>query len=113
MIFDQIVKQILEDREIPSPLPNVYKLEKTDKGLYKRTYISKKNKEGEVCYFKDKQGAVLHNLDGPAISYMNLSAVFYYIDGEPLMKAQWEKKRLTYNIKDKTNRKLADSILDI
>ena len=108
--FQQVFCRLLrEDVEIPSPYPRLYKLEKTDKGLYKRTYT-----DGRLRYSKDKQGAILHNLDGPAITETSASGsvitVGYYIEGEHMSKKDWENRKLVSGVK---SRVAADTIIDL
>ena len=107
MKFDQIVKLIIEDREINSPNPKIYKLEITNKGLFKRTYLT----SGVITYTQDIQGAIYHNLDGPAITDPQ-GNYGYCINGEALPKDVWLKRRLVYDI-NKDDQDDALDILDI
>ena len=68
--FNKEVRRILEE---VSPY---YKLERLKNGLYKRTYYE----SGFVGYFKDKEGAIPHRLDGPAFEYSNGNKG-YFIEG--------------------------------
>jgi hypothetical protein len=112
--FNTEFRKILEDVEITSPHPQVYKLEKTDKGLYKRTYHS-----GSIAISKDRNCNILHNLDGPAQYYpakigYGSELNIYYIDGQLMTKSEWEKVRHLYGkLKIKKDLSTAQDLLNI
>lgn len=113
--FNKEFRKILEDVQITSPHPQIYKLERTDKGLYKRTYC----KSNTIQFSKDRNGYIYHNLDGPAQYYpaklgSGPDIYVYYIDGERMTKSEWERARHLYDkLKIKKDLSTAQDLLDI